>query len=147
MQRDHERGAGLERAHPGEEARGGGGVEAFGGLVEQQHVGVPEQALGDAEAASLSARERFAAGADGCVQSGREGGHGVIERGRGERLPLLAFVGGGRRQSQVVADGAVEDVRVLGDQGDALGQGVASIPIRRRRRGRWRRGTPNWSRR
>jgi hypothetical protein len=51
---DHERGALVEGSHAGEQSSGGGGVEAFGGLVEQQHVRVPEQALRDAEAAVLA---------------------------------------------------------------------------------------------
>ena len=52
---DHQRGLRIEFPDTGEQARGGARVERFGGLVEEQHLGVPEQALGDAEAAALAA--------------------------------------------------------------------------------------------
>jgi hypothetical protein len=92
---DHECGARVERSHAGKQAGGRLGVEAFGGLVKQQYVRLPEQALRDAEAAALAAREGRAAGADGGVEAGWEGRHGVVERGGGECLPELRFVGRG----------------------------------------------------
>jgi hypothetical protein len=107
---DHECGARVERAHAGEQARSGPGVEALGGLVEEQDVRAAKQALGDAEAAALTAREGGSAGADWRVEPGREAGYGVVERGGGERLPELGFACGGIGELEVVADGADEDV-------------------------------------
>jgi hypothetical protein len=52
---DHERGAWIELSDTGEDARGSGRVERFGGLVEEEHVRMAEQPLGDAEAAALAA--------------------------------------------------------------------------------------------
>jgi hypothetical protein len=95
---DHERRVTAERADAGEQARGGLRVEAFGRFVEQQYVRATEQALSDAEPAALPARERFAAWADRRVEPGREGGHGLVERGRSERLPELGLRGGGSCQ-------------------------------------------------
>ena len=54
MEGDHERGAGVERADAGEQSSGGRRVEALGGLVEEQHVRAPEQALRDAEPTALA---------------------------------------------------------------------------------------------
>jgi hypothetical protein len=58
---DHDRGIRVELADAGEQALGGGKIEALGGFVQKQHVGVPEKALRDADPAALPARERFAA--------------------------------------------------------------------------------------
>jgi hypothetical protein len=122
VERDHERGAWVERSDTDQQPGGGRGVEAFGGLVEQQDVRAAEQALGDAEATALAAREGGSAGADRGVEPGREGGYGVVERGGGKCIPELRFACGGIGELKVVADGAVEDVRVLGDERDVLGE-------------------------
>jgi hypothetical protein len=110
VQGDHERGAGVERSDTDQQPGGGRGVEALGGLVEEQDVRAAKQALGDAEAAALTAREGGSAGADWRVEPGREAGYGVVERGGGERLPELGFACGGIGELEVVADGADEDV-------------------------------------
>jgi hypothetical protein len=115
VQGDHERRVRVERADAGQQASGGRGIETFGRLVQEQHVGAPEQALGDAEAATLATGESLAAGADRGVQAGGEGGDGVVERGGGERPPELGVTGGGISELEVVADRPVEDVHVLGD--------------------------------
>jgi hypothetical protein len=82
VQGDHERGTRLEVPDAGEEARGGGCVERFGGLVEEQYVWMAEEPLGDAQAAALAAREGRSAGPDGGVEPRREGRDGVVvERG------------------------------------------------------------------
>ena len=122
MQGDHECGSSVERSHAGEQASGGRSVETFGGLVEQQDVRAPEQTLCDAEAAALAAREGRSVGADRGVEPVGKGGDGVVERGGGECLPEPGFACGGVGEPEVVTAGAVEDVRVLGDQRDVLGE-------------------------
>jgi hypothetical protein len=55
VQCDNERNVGIERSDAGEQASGGGSVEALGWLVEQQRICVPENALGDAQPPPLAA--------------------------------------------------------------------------------------------
>jgi hypothetical protein len=64
VQGDHDHRLRNRGSDTGEQIPGGAGVEAFGWLVEQEHLGSPEKALCDGQAAALAARERFAAGSD-----------------------------------------------------------------------------------
>ncbi len=115
MQGDYERGGRVEVSDAGEQASGRGGVKALGGLVEKQDVCPPEQALRDTEAAALAAREGRPAGADLGVEPRREGGDCVVERGRRKGPPELGLADGRIGELEVVANGSVEDVRVLGN--------------------------------
>ena len=100
----------------------GEGVEGRRGFVEHHERGFAEQGAGDAEALLFAARYLHAAFADDGIQAlGRAG----QQRG-GRRLVQSAqafFVGGiGRHEAQVFADGAGEQLRVLGHEPDLLTQ-------------------------
>lgn len=115
MQRDDEQSGRVEASDPGEEARGRLGVEPFGGFVEQQQVGTTQQALGNAEAAALPARERRAARSDRGVQAGRKRCDSLVECRGGEHAVDIWLTGPRIGEQQVVPDGPVEDVGVLRD--------------------------------
>lgn len=100
------------------------GVERAGRLVEDQDRRVAQDRAGDGEALLLAAREAVAALADEGVVAVGEGGDVVVDlRGAGRRLYLL--VGGLRLgEAEVVGDGGVEEVGLLGYHADRSGQRV-----------------------
>jgi hypothetical protein len=62
VQGDHEDGIRIGVPDAGEQANSGRRSRPFGGLVEEQYVGVPQHALRNARAPALTARESRAAG-------------------------------------------------------------------------------------
>ena len=96
------------------------GVNAGEGLVEDQYRSVFEEGPGDGDALSLAAGEPDGALADiGIVALGKLGDELVGVGGSGGSFKL--FPGGVLlAESKVVGDGAMEEVGVLGDDGDVL---------------------------
>ncbi|GAB2664443.1 hypothetical protein GCM10027068_50480 [Prescottella soli] len=97
-------------------------VERAGGLVEHQDPRVPQQGSRDRDALLLAAGEPVPARADdGVVAVGQRRDQLVHLRGAGRRFDL----GVGRLRSgvpQVLADRRVQQVRLLRDHADQLGQ-------------------------
>ncbi len=130
-----------QRGAPGE---GGGqrllhgglglGVEVGGGLVEHHDLGRLEQQAGDGQPLLLAAGQPVAAVADHGVEAvGQRVDHGG-DLGAGQGGVELAFGGVGLGVEQVVPDGVVEQVGVLGDDADGGGErGRRWRPGRRRR--------------
>ena len=119
---DHRGAAVHEAAQRLEDAAGRFGVEAGGGLVEEQDGRVADHGAGDGDALALPAGEHAAALADaGVVAVGQAQDEVVGVGGRGGGGDVL--VGGvGAAPADVVGDGAVEDECLLEDGGDVAPQ-------------------------
>ncbi len=107
------------------EGVGGGQVEVFGGLVQDQHGEVGEEGAGECEPLALAAGEPGAVFADLGVQAVGQRVHPLQQPGSGERGAQGGVVGGGVGEPEVLAQGAVEEVGVLGAQADVPAYGVA----------------------
>ncbi|CAM5693919.1 hypothetical protein SFUMM280S_06782 [Streptomyces fumanus] len=105
-------------------------VDGAGGLVQDQHRGVGQQRPGEGEPLALAAGQGGAAFAeDGPVTVGQSGDLVVHPGGAGGPGQLLV-----RRvrpgEPQVLGDGGVEEVRLLGDDGDVPAQRVQRVLAR-----------------
>ena len=121
--RDDERGAPLHELPQGlVDHRLALGVHARQGFVEDQDGGVLEDGPGDGDALALAAGEPGAALAHHGLVPLREPGDEVMDVGR-PGGPLQLLLGGfGLGHAQVVRDGAVEQVGVLGHHRDVPAQ-------------------------
>ena len=101
-----------------------GGVERAGRLVEDEHPRVLEDHARDREPLLLPAGQPVAALADDRVVASREAEDALVDlRGARRRLDLgLGRVG--LRVGEVLADGRVEQVGLLGDHPDRIGEGA-----------------------
>ena len=99
-------------------------VERAGGLVEHEHRRVAQDRPGDRDALLLPAGEAEAALADdGVVAVGQPGDDLVDLRGARRVLDLLVRrVGPG--EAQVLAHGGVEEVGLLRDDADGVGEAL-----------------------
>ena len=100
------------------------GVDARQCLVQHQDRRVLEDGAGDGDALALAAREAHAALAHHGVVAFRQSGDELVDVGRPRRLLQLAGGGLGPGHAQVVGDGAVEQVHVLGHHRDVPAQHV-----------------------
>jgi hypothetical protein len=100
------------------------GVERGGGLVEDQDRRVLEDGAGDGDALLLAAGELEAALADHRVIAARQGGDEVVDAGGAGGGLDLAACGAVAPIGDVVADGVVEQHRVLGHHADGGAQRV-----------------------
>ena len=100
------------------------GVEVGCCLVEDEDGGVLEEGAGDGYALALTAGKLHSPFADQGVVAFGEGGYEVV--GVGLSGGIFDFLLGGVEltQGDVVADAGVEEVGVLGDEGDAVAEGV-----------------------
>jgi hypothetical protein len=122
--RDEDDGCGAigERAFDvGEEGGARRGIEARGGLVEQQGVGIAGQGACEADALRLAAGEgaRLAIGEVLHAQARERGG--CDRAATGARCAAVA-----QRQLDVAADGRREEQRALGRVGEATAKRVAA---------------------
>ncbi len=99
-------------------------VQRAGGLVQDEDRRVAQDGACDGQALLLTAGEPVTTLADHRVVAVGQGGDVVVYLGRpGRRDQLL--VGGVRLgEAEVLGDGGVEEVRLLGDHADRPGEGV-----------------------
>ena len=114
------------------------GVQGAGRLVQNQDRGVAEQRAGDGESLALATGEPAAALADDGVVAGRQRHDEVVEAGRLRGGHDLVVGRVELPHPDVVADGAIEEGRLLRDQREAAAEGrqrvladVASVDLDR----------------
>ena len=141
---EHDRGraVGEDAVDVGEEGGAGRGVEARGGLVEKQRVGVAGEGSREADALGLAAGQAVsrAVGEVLDAQARQRGGGDGLAGGSG-RAAIA------KRQLDVVADGRGEQDGALGRVGEPAAKGRAAVRCgRRRRRGSRRRSVRRYRR-
>ena len=100
------------------------GVERAGGFVENEDARLGKKGAGDGEALALAAGELDAALADDGVVGFREALGELIDAGGAAGKEKLLFGGVGAGEEDVLADGAVEEERVLQDDAELRAEGV-----------------------
>ena len=96
----------------------GGHIQCAGGLVQQQHRGVPQQGPGNGDALGLSLGQAVAVLPHGGVQPAVHGGDEVPGAGGLQRRPQLGVGGVGLHHPQIAGDGAGEEGVALGHIGE-----------------------------
>ena len=100
------------------------GIERAGGFVENEDARLGQQSARDGEALPLAAGELDAALADnGVVALGKAFGELIHARGTAGKEELL-ITGIGAREQDVLADGAVEEKRLLQHYAQLRAEGV-----------------------
>ena len=128
--RDEKRCAAFRRAQEvGGQRVCGRRVEMLGRLVENQNGKVGEQRAGHRNPLSLPAREDRAVHSHGCLELGGQALDPAAQAHQVEHPPQLLVCGMTACEQEVLAQGCVEDVRVLFDEPDDL----AYVVARRRR--------------
>ncbi|AQA24988.1 hypothetical protein BTZ20_5046 [Rhodococcus sp. MTM3W5.2] len=97
-------------------------VQRAGRLVEDQHPRIAQQGARDRDALLLAAREPVTARADDGVIAVGQGRDQLVHLGVARRRLDVGVGGIGPGVPQVLADGGVQQVRLLGDDADQFGQ-------------------------
>src|ERR1035437_10209059 len=101
-------------------------VERGSGFIEDQQLRLAQQCAGDRQALLLAARDLDATLADHRVQTLAGAPQQPLHGGLLQHFEALLVRGIGPHEAQVFADRAREQLRVLGDEADALTQAVDS---------------------
>ena len=130
-------------------------VEVLGRLVEDEDGKIGEQHAREGKPLALTAGQSHAVLADVRVQAGGQALDPFEQPGAAQRRADLLVGGLAAGQPQVLAEGGVEDVRVLGAQPDDPPDAVAvkagdvgparASPARRRDQGTAAAPSPGWS--
>src|SRR6266542_2732990 len=127
MRDEQGRAAGRDREQVSGEGSAGCWVEVGGGLIEHEHGRIREQGPGQGEPLAFTAGQGRAVRADAGIPALRQGTDPWQQPGASGRRGQLVVGCAGPGHAEIVTDGGIEDVRILGAAADQAAHLIGGI--------------------